>query len=289
MTPLQVQTPTPSHPPGTRSVTLSGLAGVPVHVGVLDTGAGVPVVFLHGLVGLNDHWEGVAQGIQHRARCVMLEMPLLDLTGEDCSIHGATELTARFLREYLGGQPAVLVGNSFGGHVATRIAIENPALVRGLVLAGASGLIEKSMVSDVQVRPSREWLERKIGELFFDKSKMNYGDVERAFKALSDRDHARAMVRLSRTARRNHLGDQIGSIAAPTLIIWGRQDIVTPPEACEQFHSKIKNSRVVWIEKCGHAPMIESHEVFAQALGEFLGQLEDASAPGGPTVGGRQG
>ncbi len=257
-----------------KHVVLTGAEGVPVQAGVVDVGTGTPVVFLHGLVGLNDHWEGVAAGVQHRCRCIMLELPLLDLTGEDCSIQGATELTARFLRSYLPAESAVLVGNSFGGHVATKLAIEHPSLVRGLVLAGASGLIEKSMVSDVQIKPSREWLERKIGELFFDKSKMNQADVDRAFKELSDRDHARAMVRLSRTARRNHLGDQIHLIAAPTLIIWGKQDIVTPPEACDQFHRKIRDSRVVWIENCGHAPMIEADGVFARSLNDFLDGLK---------------
>ena len=49
--------------------------------------------------------------------------------------------------------------------MALRIALNRPDLVGGLVLAGASGLIEKSMVSDIQLRPSREWLVRKIGEL----------------------------------------------------------------------------------------------------------------------------
>ncbi|HEX2837044.1 MAG TPA: alpha/beta hydrolase [Phycisphaerales bacterium] len=270
MTPTPATNPTAAKPIGQgTTVPLVGMEGVPVTAGVVDVGSGVPVVFLHGLVGLNDHWEGVVAAVQHRCRCIMLEMPLLDLTGDDCSIQGATELTARFLRSYLNA-PAVLVGNSFGGHVATRLAVEHPQLVRGLVLAGASGLIEKSMVSDVQIRPSREWLERKIGELFYDKSKMNMGDVDRAFGELSQRDKARAMVRLSRTARRNHMGDQLGSIKAPTLIIWGRQDIVTPPEACEQFHRRIAGSRVVWIDNCGHAPMIEAADVFAGALNEFL-------------------
>jgi pimeloyl-ACP methyl ester carboxylesterase len=56
----------------------------------------------------------------------------------------------------------VLVGNSFGGHVALRIAIEHPTLVRGLVLAGASGLIEKSMVSDIQIPAGRGCSARSV-------------------------------------------------------------------------------------------------------------------------------
>ncbi len=255
---------------------LRGLAGVDVPADVADFGTGRPVVFLHGLVGLNDHWEEVAQRISHRCRCIMLQLPLLKLEGDDCSIHGATELTGRFLREYCGG-PSVLVGNSFGGHVALRLALERPELLSGLVLAGSSGLIEKTMMSDIQIRPSRDWLVRKIGELFHDKSRMSEADVDRAFKELSDRAHARAMVRLSRTARRNHLGDLISNISCPTLLLWGRQDIVTPPEAAYELKAKIRDSRLVWFDQCGHAPMIETPEPFGDALNAFLDELDQRS------------
>jgi pimeloyl-ACP methyl ester carboxylesterase len=237
----------------------------------------VPLVFLHGLVGLNEHWEGVAGQVRGQVRCVLFELPLLELRGEACSIHGATEITARFLRDALS-EPAVLVGNSFGGHVAARLAIEHPRLVRGLVLAGSSGLIEKSIVADVQIRPSREWMERKIGELFFDRSYMNPADVDRAHRALTDRHAARAMVKLSRSARRDHLGERMREIGVPTLLIWGKQDVVTPPEAAEGFRRFIPHSRLVWLDRCGHAPMIERPEDFARELLAFAAGLRGQGA-----------
>lgn len=239
---------------------------------VIDQGKGVPVVFLHGLVGLNEHWEDVVARAQSQVRCVLFELPLLQLRGDHCSIQGATELTAKFLRETFS-EPVVLVGNSFGGHVAARLAIESPSLVRGLILAGASGLIEKSMVADVQIRPSREWLGRKIGELFFDKTFMREADLDRAYRELSDRGGARAMVKLSRSARKDHLGDRMAEISAPTLLIWGRQDIVTPPEAADGFKRMIPQSRLVWFDRCGHAPMIERSEEFSAELIRFATEL----------------
>jgi pimeloyl-ACP methyl ester carboxylesterase len=264
--------PQSSDAPRVRETLVRGDAGIDVRVSIEEHGptTGTPVVFLHGLVGLNDHWEGVVDGIKGASRCMLVQMPLLGLTDEDCSIDGATTLTIRLLEQQLRGTPAVLVGNSFGGHIAAKIAIRRSDLVKGLVLAGASGVIEKSIVADVQIRPSREWLERKIGELFFDRSKMNPADVDRAHKELSGRASARAMVKLSRTARKNHLGDELSLIKCPTLIVWGREDIVTPPEACETFAKLIPRSRVVWFDRCGHAPMIEKPEAFAQAMREFL-------------------
>lgn len=262
-------------PNSTQSLALRGLDGREVIAKVMDFGTGRPFVFLHGLVGLNDHWEEAAAALNGHARGVLLELPLLDLQGEDCSIHGVTELTIRFLERYVR-EPAVLVGNSFGGHVALRVAIDRPELVSGLVLAGSSGLIERTMVREVQLRPTREWLTEKIGELFHDRSKMNVDDVERAHRELSRRGGARAMVKLSRSARRNHLGDRVHEITAPTLLVWGRQDIVTPPEAAEQFQRLMPAARLVWLDQCGHAPMIELPEQFARLMVEFNAELQAA-------------
>ncbi|MBX3390096.1 MAG: alpha/beta hydrolase [Phycisphaeraceae bacterium] len=260
-------------------ISIEGAHG-PVPATLVDVGprskSVPPFVFLHGLVGLNEHWENVVRRFSTTARCIMLQIPLLDLSGEDCSIQGVSALTARFLESYFGNEgslPVALVGNSFGGHVALRLAIERPDLVQALVLAGSSGLIEKSMVSDVQIRPSREWLRRKIGELFYDRKHLNENDIERAYKELSSRSGARAMVKLSRSARRNHLGSKLGQIRVPTLLIWGREDIVTPPEAAEGFRASIPSSRIVWFDRCGHAPMIECPEQFADAMTGFISDI----------------
>lgn len=262
-----------------RAISIEGAHG-PIPATIVDVGprskTAPPFVFLHGLVGLNEHWENVVRRFSANARCIMLQIPLLDLSGDDCSIQGVAALTAKFLEGYCGSDgslPVALVGNSFGGHVALRLAIERPDLVRALVLAGSSGLIEKSMVSDVQIRPSREWLRRKIGELFFDRKHLNENDIERAYKELSSRSGARAMVKLSRSARRNHLGDKLGQIRVPTLLIWGREDIVTPPEAAEGFRASIPSSRIVWFDRCGHAPMIECPQEFSDAMSAFIPEI----------------
>ena len=236
---------------------------------VSDIGQGVPVVFLHGLVRLNEHWDDAVGKLASDIRCIRLELPLLSLPRPDCSIAGVTGLTQQFIRSYLD-EPAVIVGNSFGGHVALRVALEYPELCSGLVLAGSSVLIEKSIVRDVQIRPSRAWLDKKIGELFYDRAYMREADLDRAHAELCERSKARAMVRLSRSARKNHLGLRIGDVSAPTLLVWGRQDLVTPPEAAERFHELLPNSRLVWFDHCGHVPMVERADDFAIELLRFV-------------------
>jgi len=257
-----------------EKVSLKCPSGASVEALVARSGAGPRFVFLHGLVGLNEHWEDVVGKVSERVSCVTLELPLLELRGADCSIESVSEITERFLTDHLDG-PSVLVGNSFGGHVALRIAHSRPDLVRGMVLAGSSGLFERTMVKGAPVRPNRDWLEVKIGELFYDKSKMSQADVDRAHAVLNAKGGARAMVRLSKSARRNHLGDELTSIACPTLLVWGREDVVTPPSAAEEFMKLLPDPRIVWIDECGHAPMIESPEVFAKAVVDFADELDE--------------
>lgn len=254
-------------------VALTSPNGLEVRADVVRTGSGPRVVFLHGLVGLNEHWEDVVARIRDKAECLTLELPLLELRGDDCSLWSVVEMTQQFLDRHLDG-PSVLVGNSFGGHVALRIAHRRPDLVKALVLAGSSGLIERTMVRGAPVRPSKDWLEEKIGELFYDKSVMNPGDVDRAHKLLNERGGARAMVKLSKTARRDNMTDDLADIACPTLLIWGKQDVVTPPSAGQGFTELMPDARIVWLDNCGHAPMLESPVPFAEAMRSFLDELE---------------
>jgi len=249
-------------------------------VRVDELGRGQPVVFLHGLLGMNDHWLPVSRALSERSRCLMIEAPLLELRGEACSVAGVVRLISTVL-ETIVGAPAVLVGNSLGGHVAQRIAIERPELCRALVLAGSSGLFERTFEKDVQHRPSREWLTRKIGDLFYDAANMPSDCIDKAFIELSDRRAARALVKLGKSAKNDHMGERLGQIRQPTLLLWGDSDTVTPPQVAEEFHEKLPDSRLVWLDRCGHAPMIERPQEFALALHAFFDELGDPPvAPG---------
>lgn len=241
----------------------------PLHAKVTEIGEGVPVVFLHGLVGLNDHWEGVVGRLKSRCRCVMFEVPLLELTGPDCSIEGVTAITGRFLAEQIR-RPAVLIGNSFGGHVALRLAHEQSDRASALILTGTSGLYEQPMFSAAPVRPTRAWLADKIGELFYDKSKVWDSDIDRSYAELSRRGGVRAMVKLSKSAKRDHMGDRLPHIKTPTLLVWGKNDVVTPPDSAEEFRRLMPDARLHWMDRCGHAPMMEWPEPFAEATLAFL-------------------
>ncbi len=244
----------------------------PVRVDELGDARGEPVVFLHGLLGQNEHWFPVARRLSDRCRCLMFELPLLQLRGAACSVDGVTNLTISVL-EAIVGSPAILVGNSLGGHVAQKIAMQRPDLCRAIVLAGSSGLFERTLEKGVEHRPSREWIERKIKDLFYDEANIPEGCVDRAYAELSDRRAARAIVKLGRSAKSDHLGSKLSGVRQPVLLLWGRQDNVTPPSVADEFHELLPDSRLVWLDHCGHTPMLDQPERFAQSVRDFLSEL----------------
>ncbi len=254
----------------TTACTRDRVTGVDIRID--RAGAGPPIVILNGLLGLNEHWFPVLPPLISRAEVFLLQPPLLEMKGPGCSVDGVTRLIGGVL-ETLIDQPALIVGNSLGGHVGLKMALENHPLVRGLVLVGSSGLFERSFEKNVEHSPSKHWLEKKIGDLFHDPSRMIPGMVEAAHAELSRRSAARALVKLGRSAKNDHLGERIAGLTTPVLLAWGRNDIVTPPEVAEQFHSLLPNSRLVWIDRCGHAPQIERPAELGAAISAYLDHL----------------
>ena len=78
------------------------------------------------------------------------------------------------------------------------------------------------------------------------------------------------IIALAKSAIRNNLGEELGQIQVPTLLIWGKNDNVTPPFVAEEFHKLIPNSELAFIDKCGHAPMMEVPNAFNDILEKFL-------------------
>lgn len=240
-------------------------------------GAGDPVVILNGLLGLNEHWFGCLPPIADRAECLLLEPPILEMRGAGATVSGLVELIGSLVGS-LTDRPAVLVGNSLGGHIALRLSLARPELVRGLVLLGSSGLFERTFEGGAQHSPSRAWLEKKIGELFADPSRMHPGMVEMAHAELSRRSAARALVRLGRSAKADHLGELLPAVRAPVQLLWGRQDVVTPPEVALMFRELLPDARLDWLDPCGHAPQIERPGEVGAGIARFLDELVGRSA-----------
>jgi pimeloyl-ACP methyl ester carboxylesterase len=115
--------------------------------------------------------------------------------------------------------------------------------------------------------------------------------VDEWHQAIHDRDFVRFLLRVSRATRDRTLCDELKQLKLPTLIVWGRNDKVTPPDVAESFRNQIDNAELRYIDECGHAPNVEQPAIFSKMLQEFLPScFADDSRPvsrRSPSVNGR--
>ena len=78
------------------------------------------------------------------------------------------------------------------------------------------------------------------------------------------------VIALARSAQRHNMAKEIHAIFQPTCLIWGLNDAITPPEVAHDFNKLIPNSKLHFIDKCGHAPMMEHPAIFNKYYGDFL-------------------
>ncbi|GAB4515643.1 MAG: alpha/beta fold hydrolase [Phycisphaerales bacterium] len=236
-------------------------------------GEGTTLVVLNGLLGLNAHWFPTIAPLADRVESLCIQPPILEMRGKGATVQGVSSLVVSCLESLLDG-PAVIMGNSLGGHIALRIAHARPDLVRALVLIGSSGLLERGFEKGVRHTPTPDWIYTKVRELFYSEKSILPGMVEMVHEELSRRPAARAFVKLGRSAKVDHLGSILPEIGVPTQLIWGRQDIVTPPSVAEQFARDLPDARLAWLDDCGHAPHIEYPDAVRAVLTGFLDELE---------------
>jgi pimeloyl-ACP methyl ester carboxylesterase len=235
----------------------------------LERGQGEPLVLLHGLMGRMDHWEGVLDSLGDVCRPIALALPTLDSGLREPSIRELSRYVHEFLQA-LEIPRAVIGGNSLGGHVALTLALDHPERVSGLVLAGSSGLFERSFTRGVPHRPSSAYVRQKMEEVVFDSTLVTPEWVESVHEIVTTPFSALRVLRFARAARRHNIEGRLTEIRVPTLLVWGRADRITPPGVAERFRLLMPDADLVLLPACGHAPMLEQPEAFAAAIEEWL-------------------
>jgi pimeloyl-ACP methyl ester carboxylesterase len=94
--------------------------------------------------------------------------------------------------------------------------------------------------------------------------------VNEVFEITNNRLKVIKIIALAKSAIRNNLGEELNEIKQPTCLIWGNNDSITPPFVGKEFQKLIPHSELHFIDKCGHAPMMEVPEEFNNILSAFL-------------------
>lgn len=232
------------------------------------------LVLLHGMFGRPEQWQSCADHQSGSWRVLNFPLPLLDVKADERAIVALGEHMIRTM-DAAGMDHAVLAGNSLGGHIAARMALQFPDRVSGMVLTGSSGLFERGF-SNIPRRPTEAWIRCKMAEVFHDPVHVTDELVEEMVAFLGNIRRVLHMVRIAKCAKRDSLRDVLHAIKCPVLLIWGENDDVTPPSVGREFHERLPFSHIHFIPRCGHVPMVEQPAVFNDLVAAFLSGLRSA-------------
>ena len=94
--------------------------------------------------------------------------------------------------------------------------------------------------------------------------------IDQIYNIVNNRSSAIKTLSIAKSAIRHNMAGDLPKIHQPTCLIWGKQDNVTPPDVAEGFHKLLPNSDLFWIDKCGHAAMMETPDEFNSILDAWL-------------------
>lgn len=228
------------------------------------SGEGPKLLLIHGTGGSAKTWFNQLRRFATTHTVIALDLPGYGASELPLSVESNDDF-AGFVHEWMevaGWEQAVVAGTSMGGRVALQLALDFPSRVAGLILVDASGL---DLPEVPTLSPKELSAEAFMQALFYRPSPLIVrAGAERAAEWYG------TMQRLTERPLRTDMQARLGEIRVPTLIVWGANDRIIPPEYAEAFHRGIAGSRLVVIERCGHVPMLERPDEVNQAIADFL-------------------
>ncbi|MGB4885060.1 MAG: alpha/beta hydrolase, partial [Ferruginibacter sp.] len=156
--------------------------------------------------------------------------------------------------------------------------LKHPERIKSLTLTGSSGLFESGMGDTYPKRGDKEYIRNKTALTFYDPAIATDELVNEVFEITNNRLKVIKIIALAKSAIRNNLGEELNQVKQPTCLIWGNNDTITPPFVAKEFNRLIPNSELHFIDKCGHAPMMEVPAEFNKILEGFLTKLKTPAA-----------
>lgn len=235
----------------------------------IEEGKGEPLVLLHGLFGALSNFKDLFDHFQQTHRVIIPMLPLYDLSILETSVGGLQKYVSKFV-DALKLDKFHLLGNSLGGHIALVYTLKHMPRVHSLILTGSSGLFENGMGETYPKRGDYEYIKKKTQLTFYDPNITTKELVDEVYEIVNNRLKIIKIIALAKSAIRHNLGDELRNITVPTCLIWGLNDTITPPMVAEEFKNLIPNSELYWVDKCGHAPMMEVPGEFNIILEKYL-------------------
>jgi len=236
----------------------------------LEVGEGTPIIILHGLMGGLSNFDSVTSYFSTKGYKVIIpELPIYSQSLIKTNVKNFAQYLHDFI-EFKKLDKVILLGNSLGGHIGLYHTKLFPEKVKALVITGSSGLYESAMGSGYTKRRDYEVIKKKAQDVFYDPAVATKAIVDDVYETVNDRNKLVKTVAIAKSAIRHNMANDLPNMNTPTCVIWGKNDKVTPPEVAEEFNTLLPDSDLFWIDKCGHAAMMECPEEFNNLLGTWL-------------------
>jgi pimeloyl-ACP methyl ester carboxylesterase len=262
----------------------------------VDYGSGddPPVLFIHGLGGCWQNWLEQIPRFGSLRRVIAVDLPgfgFSEMPREKITISGFGRAMAS-LCEQLGLDEVVPIGHSTGGFVGAELAIQHPDLVERLVLHSAVGISHNDLrrapvlagsrvvaaigtrtaaaAHSVVVRPRlRPFI---YGTFIRHPTRLRTDFLYEVTRGAGRKAFVPTLDALTSYDFRDRLPD----IRCPTLVVWGREDMLVPVQDADEFERRISNSRKLVMKDTGHVPMLERPTKFNDCLMDFLAEPREA-------------
>ena len=240
------------------------------HYSYIEVGEGQPIIVLHGLMGGLSNFDGVTNFFSKKGYKVIIpELPVYSMSLLKTNVKSFAKYLRDFI-EFKGLDNVILLGNSLGGHIGLYHTKMFPEKVKALVVTGSSGLYESAMGGGYTKRSDYEVIKKKAQEVFYDPKIATKEIVDEVYETVNDRNKLIKTLAIAKSAIRHNMSKDLPKMDTPTCIIWGKNDIVTPPEVAVEFNHLLPDSDLFWIDKCGHAAMMEHPDTFNEVLYKWL-------------------
>lgn len=236
----------------------------------VDEGTGPVLLLLHGLFGALSNWQDVVAAFRPQYRVVIPLLPIYDMPLLKAGVPGLVNFVEEFVQAMQLPAPFCVLGNSLGGHIALVYTLHNPEHVNSLVLTGSSGLFEDSMGGSFPKRGNYEFVQERVAYTFYDPNVATKELVDEVFNVTNSNAKCLRIISIARSAQRHNLGKDLSRITVPTLLVWGLNDTITPPQVAHEFNRLLPNAELHFLDHCGHAPMMERPQAFNLLLQQFL-------------------
>jgi len=236
----------------------------------LEIGEGQPLIILHGLMGNLSNFGGVFDYFPKKGyKVLMPQLPIYELSLIKTNVKNLSKFVKKFI-QYKGLKDYILVGNSLGGHIALYYSKMNGDNVKGMILIGSSGLYENALGGGYPRRGDYEYVTNKVQEVFYSPKTATKEIIDESFDVINDRAKLIRILAIAKSAIRHNMAKDLPKMEMPVCLIWGKQDEVTPPNVADEFHELLPNSELNWVDKCGHAPMMEHPDEFNKIVEKWL-------------------